>query len=255
MRRTVHTADHTNQALSRARDAAVERPGRALSVILNAISVIAKSGSAGEFREAEILLDVETRASGRHALTIAPLLEALTVAEARHERWIVACVQRRLAWVYDFRGDDLAALEMIERARVNFAALDDTVGVIRSLGNLGVLWMRCGDTTEAMRVLAEALALADGKRIADERARVRVNLGHLYEVTGEFDRGRRLLEEAYGLPSTWAHYLIWHALIWPRAILRSPWSTTGITSGRSRCGCCAGKSQAASRDTLMRWVA
>lgn len=113
MRRTVHTADHTNQALSRARDAAVERPVRALSVILNAISVIAKFGSAREFREAEILLDVETRASGQHALTIAPLLEALTVAEARRESWIVAGVQRRLAWVYDFRGDDVAALEMI----------------------------------------------------------------------------------------------------------------------------------------------
>lgn len=134
---------------------------------------------------------------------------------------------------------------------MNFAALDDTEGVTRSLGNLGVLWMRCGDTTEAMRVLAEALALADGKRIADERARVRVNLGHLYEVTGKFDRGRRLLEEAYGLPSTWAHYLIWHALIWPRAIfyrlhsrsiVRSLWPTMAITSGRSRCGCCPGKS-------------
>ena len=32
-----------------------------------------------------------------------------------------------------------------------------------------------------------------------ERARVRINLGHLCELLGEYDRGRRLLEEGYEL--------------------------------------------------------
>lgn len=127
-------------ALHLARAAAKDRPGRALTPIMAAVTSIAHMGSAGQFRDADQLLDRETFASGRHALTIRPLLEALGMAKARGERWIVACVERRLGWGYDFAGDDVTALEMSERVRMNFEALGDDEGVVRSLSNLGVLW-------------------------------------------------------------------------------------------------------------------
>ena len=193
-------------ALRLAREAAQDRPGRALTPILAAMSAIARTGSAGQFREADQLLDRETFASGRHALTIRPLLEALSVAEARGERWIVACIERRLGWVYDFAGDDVAALEMSERARMNFETLGDDEGVVRSLSNLGVLWTRRGDLPEAARVLGVAMERADRMQMLTERARVRVNLGHVCNLLGQHSRGRELLEEAFALSMLLTNY-------------------------------------------------
>ncbi len=196
---------YTVDLLRVAREAAAVSPGHALSPILDAITVIAATGTAAEFRAAEQLLDGELTASGCHAQTIRPLLEALGVAETRNERWIVACIQRRLGWVYDFAGDDVAALEMIDRARVNFAELDDNEGLTRSLNNLGVLWTRRRDLTEAERVLTEALASADAIGIPLEQARVRVNFGHTCELLGQYERGRRLLEEGHALAASIRH--------------------------------------------------
>ncbi len=189
-----------------AREAAKNRPGRALTPILAAITAIARMGTAEQFRDADQLLDRETFASGRHALTIRPLLEALSVAEARGERWIAACVERRLGWVYDFAGDDVAALEMSERARTNFEALGDDEGVVRSLSNLGVLWTRRGDLPEAARVLGVAMERADRMQMLTERARVRVNIGHVCNLLGEYGRGRQLLEEGFALSMSLTHY-------------------------------------------------
>ena len=193
-------------ALALARDAAAERAGQALTPILAAITAIAHFGTAEQFREAEELLDRETLASGRYALTIRPLLAALSAAEARHELWIVACIERRLGWVYDFAGDDVAALEMSQRARENFEALGDDEGLVRSLSNLGVLWTRRGDLQEAARVLDIAMAHADSKQMQTERTRVRVNFGHVCNLLGEHDRGRRLLEEGLALSASLSNY-------------------------------------------------
>lgn len=192
----------TSDALDLAREAAHERRGHALTPILAAIASISRAGSAEQFREVEQLLDRESFASGRYALTIRPLLEALSVAESRQERWMVACIERRLGWVYDFAGDDVAALEMSERARVNFEALGDDEGLVRTLSNLGVLWTRRGDLHEAARVLGVAMAHADRMQLRTESARVRVNLGHVCDLHGEYVRGRQLLKEALAISPT-----------------------------------------------------
>ncbi len=194
------------EALNVAREAAKDRPGAALPPILSAITASARIGNADQFRDADQLLDRETFASGRHALTIRPLLEALSIAEARGERWIAACVERRLGWVYDFAGDDVAALEMSERARISFEALGDDEGVIRALSNLGVLWTRRGDLPEAARMLGIALERADRLQMLTERARVRVNLGHVCDLLGDYARGRQLLQESYALSMSMTHY-------------------------------------------------
>lgn len=202
----MNSHDPTQLALAVAREAAAERAGQATTQILAAITAIAQTGTAEQFREAEELLDRETFASGRYASTIRPLLEALSVAEARHERWIVASIERRLGWVYDFAGDDVAALEMSQRARENFEALCDDEGLVRSLSNLGVLWTRRGDLQEAARVLGLALGRADKGQMLTERARVRVNLGHVCNLLGEYDRGRQLLEEGLTLSVSLTNY-------------------------------------------------
>lgn len=193
-------------ALTLAHEAAAERTGQALAPILAAITAIANRGTAEQFREAEQLLDRETLASGRYALTIRPLLDALSAAEARHERWMVACIERRLGWVYDFAGDDGAAVEMSQRARENFEALGDDKGLVRSLSNLGVLWTRRGDLQEAARVLDIAMTHADSRQMQTECARVRVNLGHVCNLLGDYDRGRQLLEEGFALSASLKNY-------------------------------------------------
>ncbi len=204
---------HTSEALRRAHASALERPGRALSPVLAAVATVAKSGSADEFRDVEQLLDAELIVSGRYALAITPLLEALEVAEARDERWIVACLERRLAWVYDFAGDDVAALQMIERARDSFALLDDRPGLARCLNNLGVIWTRRRDLVGATTVLTEALALVDEQKNPIEQARVRVNFGHVCELAGNLKRGRELLEEAIKLAHARHHRAAGAALL------------------------------------------
>ena len=191
--------DPAQAALALARNAIAERAEQALAPILRAIDAIAHTGTAEQFREIEELLDRETFASGRYAATIRPLLEALSVAEVRQQRKLVACIERRLGWVYDFAGDDVAALEMSQRARENFEALGEDEGLVRSLSDLGVLWTRRGDLQEAARVLGLALAQADRGQMLTERARVRVNLGHVCDLLGEYDRGRQLLEESFAL--------------------------------------------------------
>jgi diguanylate cyclase (GGDEF)-like protein len=207
------TGNHTSEALRRAHTAARERPGRALSAVLAAVATVAKSGTADEFRDAEQLLDTELIVSGRYTLAIAPLLEALEVAEARDERWIIGCLERRLAWVYDFGGDDVAALEMIERAKHSFAMLGDHAGFARCLNNLGVIWTRRRDLVGATNVLTEALALVDTQRNPLEQARVRVNFGHVCQLAGDLKRGRQLLEEAITLAHSVRHRAAGAALL------------------------------------------
>lgn len=170
-----------------------------LQLVLDALSVIAQSGDAAQFREAEQLLNDELDVSGLHAQVIQPLLVARATAAARGERWIAACCGRRLAWSYECSGDSVAALEACEEARQEFAALGDREGLARCLNNQSVVWIRRGDPDEALRSLHEAQALVDELGIAIERARVRINLGYAYQLLGQFKAGRRYLEEAYAI--------------------------------------------------------
>lgn len=181
------------------------RPGNALEPVLTAIIATARAGSDAQFREADQLLDAETFVSGLYGPTIKPLLEARVAAQIRGAAWIVACLSRRLAWVYDFAGDDVAAIEMIDEARTAFAALGDNEGLARTLSNMGVIWMRRRELVGAGRALDEALALADCTGVPMERARVRMNLGHLCELLGNYERGQQLLEEGYELAVSVGH--------------------------------------------------
>ena len=193
---TMPVADHVADALRSSREAAVSRPGQALSHVLTAISVVARHGSADEFRQASLLLDADTTVSGLHALTIRPLLDALDVAQTRREHWIAASLQRSLGWAYDFTGDDAAALEMNVKARTGFVGLGDIEGETRALNNLGVLWARRQDFLKASHDLDLAMHAADQSSHLDEQARVRVNLAYICEQQGDFGRGRHLLETA-----------------------------------------------------------
>ena len=189
-------ADHVADALRCSREAALSKPGQALSTILCAVDSVARHGSADEFRQVTHLLDAETTVSGLHALTIRPLLDALDVAQTRRERWIAASLQRNLGWAYDFTGDASAALEMNAKARTGFFDLGDVEGETRALSNLGVLWARRNDVHQASRDLDVAMQAADRTNHLDEQARVRVNLAYICEQQGDFGRGRHLLETA-----------------------------------------------------------
>ena len=189
-------ADHVADALRCSHEAALSRPGRALPQILTAVALVARLGSANDFRQMTHLLDADTSISGLHALTICPLLDALDVAQTRREHWIAASLQRSLGWAYDFTGDDAAALEMNVKARTGFAGLGDTEGETRALSNLGVLWARRRDFLKASRDLDAAMQAADQTSHLDEQARVRVNLAYICEQQGDFARGRHLLETA-----------------------------------------------------------
>ena len=150
-------------------------------------------------REAEALLETETITSGRHALTIDPLLDAFAVAEKRGLRDMVACIARRQACAYDCAGDDAAAIGMAEHARAKYEALHDHEGMLRSLNNLGVLWTRRGDLDEAKRIFSEAATLVDQLEIPFEQVRLRINLGYVCLLSGEPVIGRKWLEEAIAL--------------------------------------------------------
>lgn len=193
------------EMLQRAREA-LKRDGvrdeqreSTLQLILDAMSAIAQSGDATQFREAEQLLNDELDVSGRHAQVIQPLLVARATAAARGERWIAACCGRRLAWSYECSGDSVAALEACEEARHEFAALGDREGLARCLNNQSVVWIRRGDPDESLRNLHEAQALVDELGIPMERARVRINLGYAYQLLGKLKDGRKYLEEAYAI--------------------------------------------------------
>ncbi len=99
------------------------------------------------------MLDIELFVSGRHSEAIAPVLTAKAFASERGERWIVATCARRLAWSYDFSGDDVAAIESLDEAAQEFEALKDRAAVARCLNSKGVLWTRRGDREESLRVL------------------------------------------------------------------------------------------------------
>lgn len=193
--------------LAEAQASAAARPGRSLTLILAAITACARTGSAAQFREAELLLEAELIASGRYALATRTLLDALALAEARHENWIVACIERRLASVYDMAGDDVSALEVIERARGHFAMLNDREGLARTFSSLGVLWTRRRNLDEARRNLDEAMRLADELGVPIERARVRANLGYTCELLGDYVRGRQVLEESLAISAPLGHPL------------------------------------------------
>jgi len=204
---TVKASDPVAAALEQARASADTRPGRALTPILAAITATARSGTADQYREAELLLEAELVASGRYALATRTLLDALALAEARQQSWIVASLERRLGSVYDMAGDDVAALELFERARDHFAALGDREGLARSVLSLGVLWTRRRNLDEARQQLDAALLLADANGSPVERARVRANLGYTCELQGDYARGREVLEQSLAISEPIAHPL------------------------------------------------
>jgi len=195
----VSESESVEAALLRAQQAVAARPGHALDEVLAAIKATAGGGDREQFQQADRLLDAETFASGLFAPTIKPLLEARVAAQRREQLWIVACLSRRLAWVYDFAGDDVAAIEMIDEARTAFVALGDDEGLTRTLNNMGVIWTRRRDLVGAERALKAALELADQTGIVMEQARVRMNYGHLCELLGNFERGEELLQQGYAL--------------------------------------------------------
>ena len=155
--------------------------------------------------ELEALLEAETITSGRHALTIDPLLDALAVAEKRNVRELVACIARRLAWACDFAGDDAAAIGMAEYARAEYEALADLEGMLRSLNNLGVLWTRRGDLEEAKRIFSEAAKLVDQLKIPFEQVRLKINMGYVYLLGGEPAAARKCLEQSLETATAMKH--------------------------------------------------
>ena len=55
-------------------------------------------------------------------------------------------------------------------------------------------------------MLGIAMERADRMQMLTERARVRVNLGHVCDLLGDYTRGRELLEEAFALSMLLSNY-------------------------------------------------
>lgn len=86
-----------------------------------------------------------------------------------------------------------------EAALRSFDEAGDVDRAIRAHNYLAVVWWRRGNAVEAMRVGSEALERADAHGGDVERARIRINLAAILELTGDFARGRRVLREALDL--------------------------------------------------------
>ena len=199
--------DTVEQALALAHSAVAARRGQALEPVLDALIAIARDGDIEQYRDVDRLLEAELIASSRYAEVRDGLHAALSCAEPRAEKRIVAHIERRLGAAHDMSGDDVTALDWLERSREHFAEANDREGLARVTSSLGVLWARRGNLVEARSLLEDALRVTDSLAAPLEGARVRANLGYVYLLQQEYPRARQVLEESLAVTEPLKHSL------------------------------------------------
>lgn len=122
---------------------------------------------------------------------------ALKIAEINENYSGKAGALHVLGAVYTVLGDYEKAISNLLESLRTYELLGDSKGVANSSNSLGILYFNQEDYSNAKRYYSKALSLIDSSEFAMSTAVYKLNIGEVYQATGENEKALKLEKEAY----------------------------------------------------------
>ncbi|SMG48576.1 Serine phosphatase RsbU, regulator of sigma subunit [Marivirga sericea] len=123
--------------------------------------------------------------------------EALKIADRNENYDQKASSLHILGAVYTVLGDyEKAIANLLESLRI-YELLGDSKGVANSSNSLGILYFNQEDYASAETYYSKALSLIDSSEYAMSTAVYKLNIGEVYQATGDNEKALKLEEEAF----------------------------------------------------------
>jgi DNA-binding CsgD family transcriptional regulator len=146
-------------------------------------------------RLAYFLLESEAKGASAESLRVAE--ETVRETPAEPPTWYLARAMATYALALMVNGDETAAQEWAERARVS-APADARWVAAEALTTLGQLSGREGNSEEASRLFADALAQAEGSQMLQVELRATYALALEHQTRGELAEAARIAQQGEG---------------------------------------------------------
>ncbi|MGM0579699.1 MAG: tetratricopeptide repeat protein [Bacteroidota bacterium] len=159
---------------------------------------IAEKG--GDSTKVEIYLDlaIEYR-SLEPDLALKYANDALKIADRNEDYSAKATALHVLGAVYTVLGDYEKAISNLLKSLRNYELLGDSKGVANSSNSLGILYFNQEDYSNAKKYYSKALNLIDSSEYAMSTGVYKLNIGEVYQATGENEKALRLVKQAYDI--------------------------------------------------------
>ncbi|MGJ3233453.1 tetratricopeptide repeat protein [Marivirga sp.] len=123
--------------------------------------------------------------------------DALKIAERNQNYTGKAASLHVLGAIYTVLGDYEKAISNLLESLRNYELLGNSKGVANSSNSLGILYFNQEDYSNAKKYYSKALALIDSSEYAMSTGVYKLNIGEVYQATGENEKALKLEKEAY----------------------------------------------------------
>jgi len=123
--------------------------------------------------------------------------DALKIAEGNEIYSRKAASLHILGATYTVLGDYEKAISNLLESLRNYELLGDSKGVANTSNSLGILYFNQEDYKSAKKYYSKALGLIDSSEYAMSTGVYKLNIGEVYQATGENEKALRLEEQAY----------------------------------------------------------
>jgi serine phosphatase RsbU (regulator of sigma subunit) len=125
--------------------------------------------------------------------------DALKIAEKNGNYSGKASALHVLGAVYTVLGDYEKSISNLHESLRNYELLGDSKGVANTSNSLGILYFNQEDYTNANRYYTKALGLIDSSEYAMSTGVYKLNIGEVYQATGENEEALKLVKQAYDI--------------------------------------------------------
>jgi len=125
--------------------------------------------------------------------------DALKIADKNDNYSGKAAALHVLGAIYTVLGDYEKAISYLLESLRNYELLGDSKGVANSSNSLGILYFNQDDYSNAKKYYSKALSLIDSSEYAMSTAVYKLNIGEVYQATGENEKALNLEKQAYDI--------------------------------------------------------
>ncbi len=125
--------------------------------------------------------------------------DALKIADKNDNYSGKAAALHVLGAIYTVLGDYEKAISNLLESLRNYELLGDSKGVANSSNSLGILYFNQDDYSNAKKYYSKALSLIDSSEYAMSTAVYKLNIGEVYQATGENEKALNLEKQAYDI--------------------------------------------------------
>jgi len=125
--------------------------------------------------------------------------DALKIAEKNEDYSSKAAALHILGAIYTVLGDYEKAISNLVESLRNYELLGNSKGVANASNSLGILYFNQEDYGNAKKYYSKALGLIDSSEYAMSTAVYKLNIGEVFQATGENQKALQLEEQAYAI--------------------------------------------------------